>query len=324
MSVRTGSRKDDLRWNIKALTEAIEFCKIEGEDFTRQAEMLAQYALELQVLESRGIDIPGMATASTEGTGTPRSLTARPAAGSAASNQYGTFTVHYASQKQTNFIKALMDRKDLSALAGSVSIDVNRLREQVAATQVNKKAASDIIDRLLALPDAAPVAGASAPVGEKASEKQVALIRRLAGEKEMSADDRAKVLAAVDSLSKKGASATIEKMFALPKAVAPAAGPVEAGVYVNTDGKTFRVYLGQQSGRMLAALAVRHEDGTAEFDYAGQADRFITATSRKMTLEEAAAWGKATGTCIVCARRLDVPESVDRGIGPVCFAKMGG
>lgn len=318
--IMTSSRKDDLRSFIQMGLESIEFCKAEGEDYTRQAEVLAQNQAELASLEARGIDAPGMATATTEGTGTPRNLTDRPAAGSAASNQYGTFTVHYASEPQTRFIRSLMERKDLSPLAGSVTLDVNRLREQVANLQVNKKAASAIIDRLLALPDLAPVAGA--PSGEKASEKQVALIRRLAGEKEMSADDREKVLAAVDTLSKKGASATIDKMFALPKAVA--AGPVEAGVYVNTDGKVYRVYLGQNSGKMLAALAIRHEDGTAEFDYAGQADRFVTTSSRKMTLEEAAAWGKATGTCIVCARRLDVPESVDRGIGPVCFAKMGG
>lgn len=318
MTVRTGSRKDDLRWNITALTEAIEFCQAEGEDYTRQSEMLAGAQAELRMLEANGIDTPGMATATTEGTGTARPLHARPAAGSVASNQYGTFTVRYASAKQTAFIKGLLDRKDVSSLTGSVTLDVARLREQVAATQVNLKAASAIIDRLLALPDAA---GSPVVSGDKASDKQVALIRRLTGEKEISADDRAKVLAAVDSLSKKGASATIAKMFALPKAVA---GLVQAGVYVNADGKVYRVYLGQQSGKMLAALAIRHEDGTAEFDYAGQADRFVTPSSRKMTIEEAASWGKATSTCIVCTRRLDVPESVDRGIGPVCFAKMGG
>lgn len=322
MSVRTGSRKDDLRAFIQMTTEAIEFCKAEGEDYTRQAEVLAQYTAELADLEARGVDTPGMNTATTEGTGTARPLHARPQAGAPASNQYGTFTVHYASEKQTAFIKSLMDRKDLSKIEDSVTLDVARLREQVANLQVNKKAASAIIDRLLALPDAAPVAGAPALQGEKATDKQVALIRRLAGEKEMSADDRAKVLAAVDTLSKKGASATIDKMFALPKAVAPVT-EIEAGVY--TDGSvTYRVYLGQQSGKMLAARVIEHEDGTAEFDYAGQADRFVTAAFRRLTIEEAARFGKATGTCIVCARRLDVPESVDRGIGPVCFAKMGG
>lgn len=322
MSVRTGSRKDDLLWSINALTDAIEFCKAEGEDYTQQEEVLSRHAAELYAIETRGVDAPGMAVANTSGTGTPRNLTDRPAAGSAAANQYGVFTVHYASEKQTRFIRSLMDRKDLSPLAGSVTLDVDQLREQVAATRVNKKAASAIIDRLLALPDFSPVAGASALQGEKATEKQVILIRRLAGETEMPEDDRAKVLAAVDTISKKGASATIDKMFSLPKAVSQAAGQVKAVVYVNPDGSVYRVYLGQKSGKMLAARAIRHEYGTAEFAYAGQADRFVTATSRKMTIEEAAAWGKATGTCIVCARRLDVPESVDRGIGPVCWSRM--
>lgn len=328
MTVRNGSRREDLRWSIKSLTEAIEFCKAEGEDYTVQAAKLAASQAELRMLEANGIDTPGMATATTEGTGTARRLTDRPQAGSAASNQYGTFAVCYASAKQTAFIKSLMDRKDLRPLADSVTIDVERLREQVAATQVNKKAASAIIDRLLALPDAtATPAGDPAPQGRPATDNQYHFITTLANERELTAEDRAKVLAAVQgkTLSAKGASATIEKLLALPKAaVTTPAGPVEAGVYVNPDGKVFRVYLGQQSGKMLAALAIRHEDGSAEFDYQGQADRYITAASRKMTLEEAAAWGKATGTCIVCARRLDVPESVDRGIGPVCYAKMGG
>lgn len=160
----------------------------------------------------------------------------------------------------------------------------------------------------------APVA--SVPTKRKASDKQVNLIRKLAGEKELTTDDREKLLGAVNSLSTKGASATIDKLFKLPKAVAPVL-EIEAGVYVNADGRIFRVYFGQQSGRMLAAEVVGQE-----FMYAGQADRFVEAGARRATIEEAASWGKATGTCIVCARRLDVPESVDRGIGPVCFAKM--
>lgn len=318
----TSSRKEDLRWSITTLTEAIEYCQAEGTDYTRQAEVLAQYKAELADLESRGIDLPGIPTNPTEGTGTPRKLTDRPQAGAAASNQYGTFSVHYASAAQTKFIKGLMEQKDLSKLADSVIIDVARLREQVATQQVNKKAASAIIDRLLALPD---VARTAAPTftGTPATDKQYAFITSLLGDKALDAEDRAKVVAAVEgkTLSAKGASATIDKLLALPKAVAPATD-VEAGVYTNGT-TTYRVYLGQNSGQMLAAKVVEH-DGQAEFVYAGKAARFVTGAFRKLTIEEAAKFGKATGTCIVCARRLDVPESVDRGIGPVCFAKMGG
>lgn len=37
-----------------------------------------------------------------------------------------------------------------------------------------------------------------------------------------------------------------------------------------------------------------------------------------------AKYGLATGTCGVCGRRLEDPESVARGIGPVCFEKLAG
>lgn len=320
----TTTKRAELIEFITMAREGIEWCEANGEPVgPKQRELLSTYQAQLDRLGNSDGGV--IRVADGEGTGTPLRLTDRPAAGKAHRNQYGACTVRFASQKQTNFIKALMDRKDLSPLDDSVTIDVARLRMQVAKTEVNFKAASAIIDRLLALPDAAPVATTtSAPVGYPASDKQLAFIARLAGEKELDADSRAKVLAAVEakSLSGKGASATIEKLLALPRATVEAVA-IEAGVY--TDGTTiFRVYLGQNSGRMLAARAIKHDDGTAEFDYAGQADRFVTAAFRKMSIEEAAAWGKATGTCIVCARRLDVPESVDRGIGPVCFAKMGG
>lgn len=40
-------------------------------------------------------------------------------------------------------------------------------------------------------------------------------------------------------------------------------------------------------------------------------------------LAEAVAHGKRTGHCAICSRKLTDPESVDRGIGPVCATKFG-
>ncbi len=336
MTIRTGSRRDDLRESIEMFVEGLAVQMQEsGTQDPAMVAQLAAWEAELADLVARGADVPGDAVADGEGVGTPRALTSRPAAGSDASNQYGTFTVRYASEKQTRYIGFLMESRDLTNVnsdAFRVRLDVEELRRQVAANEVNKRAASDIIDRLLSCPEkTAPAAAAPAPTGRPASEKQIAFIRKLVGEKMLSGEDVDKILAGLDRLSTKGASATIEKLLALPTATPREIKTnfqVEAGVYVNSDGKTFRVYLGQQSGRLLAALAVEYvdEDGHAKarFEYQGQADRYVTATSRKLTIEEAARFGKATGTCIVCARRLDVPESVDRGIGPVCYAKMGG
>lgn len=75
----------------------------------------------------------------------------------------------------------------------------------------------------------------------------------------------------------------------------------KGGVYVGriTDGRFFkgRDCTPEQEARLLAVCA-----GT----------------------EAAIAHGKATGICAVCGAFLENPESVARGIGPICFAKIGG
>lgn len=37
-----------------------------------------------------------------------------------------------------------------------------------------------------------------------------------------------------------------------------------------------------------------------------------------------AEYGTITGSCVICNRTLEDPESVRRGIGPVCFSRIGG
>lgn len=236
--------------------------------------------------------------------------------GEAAANQFGTFSVHTASDKQIAFIKRLLGEKDLSGIKVPDNIDT-----------ISKTGASALIDRLLnARPATEGPATPAVPAARLASDKQMAFLKRLIAERDylsLLPADRTKVdyINGGGTPTAKGASALIDVLTATAYAPKPAStdADVEAGVYVNPDGAVYRVYLGQQSGRMLAAKV----EGD-EFVYAGAAARFVTSASRKMTIEEAAAWGKTTGTCIVCARRLDVPESVDRGIGPVCYARMGG
>lgn len=111
------------------------------------------------------------------------------------------------------------------------------------------------------------------------------------------------------------------------KAHTPPPAEPKAGMYRKADGTILRVYLGQQSGKMLAKEVV--DDGVDEFGkptyalkYLGQAIRFI-GDAVPLPLEEAKAWGRMTSTCVVCARRLDVPESVDAGIGPKCARSFG-
>lgn len=159
----------------------------------------------------------------------------------------------------------------------------------------------------------------------------------------------------------KSASAVIDYLLTLPKRTTrslldPSNGEgradttidLEAGIY--TWGATmYRVYLGQQSGKMLVKKVVAEWEGEScscdnadhstvlcgvcagrverrhvvgvSYEYLGLASKHLPEKARRMTLEEVGSIGIAWNHCIICGHRLDVPESVDRGIGPVCARK---
>lgn len=314
------SERADLLAMIEMSRDAIRSCGDDAEIVALHTDAIARREAALAALPLDGgayaIDIEGE----------KKALTDRPAAGSAASNQFGTFQVKYASPKQTAFIKSLLDGRDLTALQNSrlAPLDVEKLRAQVAANQVNKKAASAIIDRLLACPEK-PRTATDKPefVTNPASDKQIGLIRRLAGERDWSGLDTETIADVIDGkqVSKREASAAIDLLFAAPKTVVKApTTPLEAGMYRQADGTLVRVYFGRQSGQMLAKKVVG-SDGDYGFEYMGKADRFVTADQR-LSLDEAKAWGRMTGTCCVCAAHLDDPTSVEAGIGPVCATRV--
>lgn len=141
----------------------------------------------------------------------------------------------------------------------------------------------------------------------------------------------------VANLSKSQASKWIDSLKELPykgreRSSSNGDGPEpEVGMYQDPDtGRIIRVYLGQQSGRNLAKLLVNTgrphpEDPDAilhEWEYLGLAAAKLPTKAAKLTLEEAKEYGKMTRACCRCGRRLDVPESVEAGIGPVCAGKV--
>lgn len=115
----------------------------------------------------------------------------------------------------------------------------------------------------------------------------------------------------------KEASDVISELLQCPKR---AGGTITEGIYEDVGTSTlYRAYLGQNNGRMLCKRVV-FDGKDISYDYQGLASRFLQ-DARRLTREEVAertlAYG--SGTCMVCGRRLDDPESVDRGIGPVCW-----
>lgn len=163
-----------------------------------------------------------------------------------------------------------------------------------------------------------------------ATDAQFELIRNLLRQRTISPDVELQVIRArrltVEGVLTRGeASGLIDLLFDQPKAEAPAASEIKAGVYMDkTTAMIYRVYLGQQSGKLL----VKSIDGATEitYTYLGAATRFVTPDWERLSVEQVGALGKSHESCLVCGRRLDDPESVDRGIGPVCAAKyeMGG
>lgn len=124
--------------------------------------------------------------------------------------------------------------------------------------------------------------------------------------------------------SKSHASRVIDLLLLMPKKA-----PVEtldrfnltAGIYLTPEERVIRVYEGQQSGHMLAKEVTPVPDGGVVYIYLGLASQNVPVLSRRLTRDEVNERSLAYGstTCLICGRKLDVPESVDRGIGPVCW-----
>ena len=98
---------------------------------------------------------------------------------------------------------------------------------------------------------------------------------------------------------------------------------VTEGMYQAPDGAIFKVQVAKLgSGHLYAKrLVVDEEDRTVSFEYLKGGLRLIKAEWR-MTVEQAAAFGKLYGICCVCGKDLTDEKSIAAGIGPVCILKL--
>lgn len=86
----------------------------------------------------------------------------------------------------------------------------------------------------------------------------------------------------------------------------------------NDEAKIYKVQIAVHgSGRPYAKLLT-----TDGFEYAAGALREIGQHGRKMTLDEAKAYGKLYGVCCKCGATLTDENSIAAGIGPVCAQKF--
>ena len=110
--------------------------------------------------------------------------------------------------------------------------------------------------------------------------------------------------------------------------------PIEDGFY-KFDGEVYRVVHNQEETAQYASkmrswdialevlLKMDHkEKPNLEWDYAPGIVNQLTSAMR-FSKEEAEQFGKLYGSCAICGRKLRNPDSIKRGIGPVCAGKEG-
>lgn len=93
---------------------------------------------------------------------------------------------------------------------------------------------------------------------------------------------------------------------------------VPVGVYMK-EGVVYRVQNARTSGRPYAKM-LRTEPTVGWVYEPGMIHRLALAD--RITMEQAQAFGARFGVCAICGRLLTDPESIDRGIGPVCANRI--
>ncbi len=160
-----------------------------------------------------------------------------------------------------------------------------------------------------------------------ATDKQRTFVEKLLREKDLSGTKYADWTPDWSRATSRTASQVIDYLLTLPRKGEANREegelPAQPGVYWIHGDHLVRVYLGQQSGQMLVKRIHFEQDGdekTVSYEYLGSARKVLTpeATPERLSLEEVGSLGKTFDHCLACGRRLDDPESVDAGIGPIC------
>ena len=103
----------------------------------------------------------------------------------------------------------------------------------------------------------------------------------------------------------------------------PAGTPVAEGIYV-VDGEPWKAQLNREKTRLYAKRLVPDPDGgKGSWEYVPGGLSIIAHRGSPMTVDEASTYGSLHGICAVCGRGLTNEVSIERAIGPVCYARLG-
>lgn len=156
-------------------------------------------------------------------------------------------------------------------------------------------------------------------ISSPASEKQITFLIKLLAER---IEDPAAALAAITwvqehKLSKATASAKISEYLNKPKVREAFSSTPELpeGMY-RCDDVIYKVYRTRENHLAVKELV----EGV--FEYRGRKPLHFLRDEHRMTLDEAKEYGRITGTCCQCGRKLTDETSIAEGIGPVCAGKI--
>lgn len=126
--------------------------------------------------------------------------------------------------------------------------------------------------------------------------------------------------------SKSAASALISELLAKPRPSRPVTQlRPEPPVAIHfLDGTVYKIQQSRTSGRLYAKkLVPRGEGEKGEWVYDARKAFGRLSEDTVMTLEQAEEFGHRYGICGICGATLENEQSVERGIGPVCFRRLG-
>jgi len=221
--------------------------------------------------------------------------------GTRGGNQYGEYKVRYASERQINFIKKLLDTKQHS-------YDVPDF------ATLNVQGATELIANLLKCPNKAGVV-------RLATSKQLWLLGKLAeGAKEgkalLSATLEKEKVTVLEQLSMDSVSALITQLKNAP-ALEPEIKEVGAYLLNNT---IYQIRMGLHS-RRLQVWTINRDHNGFDYDTSKQKVLFELKPEHRLTLSKAIELSVQFGCCVHCGRALTRAVSVARGMGAVCAGK---
>lgn len=134
--------------------------------------------------------------------------------------------------------------------------------------------------------------------------------------------------AMIPTLSRATVSKWIERAKTLPRPAPQALGDVPAGRYAvwMEEAQAIRFYHVQRptEGRWAGYVFVKVQasDDLHPIKNRQARDKILELIAADPAAASLA-YGRELGHCGVCGRTLTHPESIDRGIGPICAEKMG-